>query len=266
MRRNPVAPVAELLLEPGEVRLDKVLASKDHPIGEVSNPTKQALGQRKFPILLFNDTLSSSQVKGRWFICAPGAPFHKEVFAILVAEFLPGGCLRLAQNGSDTLTGKKRTLGNSLGVTAVAVILGIRTQTGPDRVELDVCSHGGQCLTPFKEDTLESFGPEYPVAVVTLVVPLGKSAFEFFDKDRDVIHPSAIAIKQALDLSASIGLLPIAGQFLLEGLTASGAIAGFDSIKHFGLRERPGLWDFTQQVEMIGHQHIGQNANAAKSL
>jgi hypothetical protein len=38
------------------------------------------------------------------------------------------------------LTGKKRTLGKSLGVTAVRVILGIITQTDPDRVELDVCS------------------------------------------------------------------------------------------------------------------------------
>src|SRR6516162_1963720 len=119
---------------------------------------------------------------------------------------------------------------------------------------------------PFQEDTLESLGPEYPVAVMTLVVPLGKSAFEFFDKDRDVIHASAIAIKEALDLSVSIRLPPIAGQLLLEGLTTCPAIAGFDSIKHLGIRERPGLWDFTQQVEMIGHQHIGQNANAAKSL
>src|SRR6516164_4316319 len=143
MRRNPVAPVAELLLEPGEVRLDKVLASKDHPVGEVSDPTKQALGQRKFPILLFNDTLNSSQVKGRWLICAPGAPFDKEVFAILAAEFLPGDRFRLAQNGSDALTGKKRTLGKSLGVTAVTVILGISAQAGPDRVELDISSHSG---------------------------------------------------------------------------------------------------------------------------
>src|ERR1700751_4548888 len=86
---------------------------------------------------------------------------------------------------------------------------------------------------------------------MTLVVPLGKSAFKFFDKDRDVIHTSAIAIKQALDLSFSIRLLPIASDFLLEGLTACRAIAGFDSLKHLGLRERLGLRDFTQQVEMI---------------
>jgi hypothetical protein len=52
----------------------------------------------------------------------------------------------------------------------------------------------------------------------------------------------------------------------LEGLTACGAIAGFDSIKHFGLGERLGLRDFAQQVEMIRHQHIGQNTNPTKSL
>ena len=73
-----MAPVAELLLEPAEVGLDKALASQNHSVSEVPNPTKQALGQRNFPILLFNDTLSSSQVKGRRLVCAPGAPFDKD--------------------------------------------------------------------------------------------------------------------------------------------------------------------------------------------
>jgi hypothetical protein len=35
--------------------------------------------------------------------------------------------------------------------------------------------------------------PDPTVTIMTLVEPLGKSAFEFFDKDRDVIHTSAIA-------------------------------------------------------------------------
>jgi hypothetical protein len=73
------------------------LASKDDPVGEVPNPTKQALGQRNFPILLFNDMLSGSQVKGGRFVYAPGAPFHKEVFSILAAEFFPGNGFRLAR-------------------------------------------------------------------------------------------------------------------------------------------------------------------------
>src|SRR5262249_15233259 len=101
-------------------------------------------------ILLFNDMLSSGQVKGRWFVCAPGAPFDKEVFTILAAEFLPGDRFRLTQDGSDTLMGKKRTLGNRLGVTAVTVILGVITQTGADRIELDISSHSSQCLSTFQ--------------------------------------------------------------------------------------------------------------------
>ena len=126
------------------------MASKNHPIGEIPNPAKQTLGQRNFPILFFNDTLSGGQIKGRWFICTPEAAFHKEVFAILAAELFPGERFRLTQNGSDTLPGKNRTLGKGLGVTAVTIILGVGTQTGPDRVELDISSHSGQCLTPFQ--------------------------------------------------------------------------------------------------------------------
>jgi hypothetical protein len=53
-----MAPVAKLLVEPAEVRLDKTLASQNHSVGEVPNPTKQALRQRNFPNLPFNDTLS----------------------------------------------------------------------------------------------------------------------------------------------------------------------------------------------------------------
>jgi len=37
--------------------------------------------------LLLNDKLSLGQVKGRRFVCALGAHFHKRVFAILAAEF-----------------------------------------------------------------------------------------------------------------------------------------------------------------------------------
>jgi hypothetical protein len=60
--------------------------------------------------------------------------------------------------------------------------------------------------------------------------------------------------------------LTIASDFLLEGLAACRAIAGFDPLKYLGLRERLGLGDFAKQMEMIRHQHIGQNTNASKSL
>src|SRR5260370_7807279 len=101
---------------------------------------------------------------------------------------------------------------------------------------------------------------------MTLVVPLGKSAFEFFDKDRQVIHPSAIAIQQALDLSVTIRLLPIASQFLLEGFAACRAIAGFDALKHLGFRDCLGLLAFAAHIAMIRHHSIAQTPNSAKIL
>jgi hypothetical protein len=104
------------------------------------------------------------------------------VFAIVAAEFVPGDGFRLAQDRSDPFTGKTRTIGKSLGVPAVTIILGVTTKTGPDRVKFDIGSHSGQCLSAFHQNTLKALGPEYSVAVMTLVEPLGKSAFEFFDK------------------------------------------------------------------------------------
>jgi hypothetical protein len=54
------------------------------------------------------------------------------------AELLPRAAFGLAQNGSDTLACKNGALGQSLGVTAVTVILGVITQTGLDAVRCSV--------------------------------------------------------------------------------------------------------------------------------
>jgi hypothetical protein len=55
----------------------------------------------------------------------------------------------LAQNNSDTLAGQGGTLGERLGIAAITIVFGIGTKTGPNRVELDVSSYGGQGLTAF---------------------------------------------------------------------------------------------------------------------
>jgi hypothetical protein len=91
-------------------RLHKGRLREENEVGEGKQVGKQSNGRtRRFRRYMVGK------------VCAPGAPFDKEVFAILAAEFLPGDGFRLAQNGSDTLTGKRRTLGKSLGVTAVTV-------------------------------------------------------------------------------------------------------------------------------------------------
>jgi hypothetical protein len=79
---------------------------------------------------------------------------------------------------------------------------------------------------------------------MTLVEPLGKSAFEFFEKDRDVIHASAKAIKQELDPGIPIRLLTITSDSFLESLTAPLAKAGFDPLENLLVRKGLGRRDF----------------------
>ncbi|MBV8227639.1 MAG: hypothetical protein JO232_20890, partial [Verrucomicrobia bacterium] len=88
---------------------------------------------------------------------------------------------------------------------------------------------------------------------------------KFFDKDRKVKHPLAITIQDALDFGSSIRLLTIPVQLLLDSLASCRAIAGLDAVKDLSLRERHGLGDFTQQMEVVGHQNIVQDLNTAKN-
>jgi hypothetical protein len=76
-----------------EVRFNKGLTSQDHAISEVANPAPQAFGQGEFAVLLVNDGLSGGQVKGRPLGFGVQASVHKEVLAILAADFFPGGSL-----------------------------------------------------------------------------------------------------------------------------------------------------------------------------
>ena len=109
-----VTLVAELLLEPLNVRLDKGFASKNHSVSKILDPTEETLGQTKFSVLFLNDMLRSSQINGRRFVCAAGTPCHKQVFAVLAAKIRPGDSLRLAQNGSNPLPGKRTTYAKGL--------------------------------------------------------------------------------------------------------------------------------------------------------
>ena len=98
------------------------------------------------------------------------------------------------------------------------------------------------------------------------VEPLGKAAFELFDKDRNVIHAPAIRFQQSVDVLNSIGPLGKAREPLLERLNTFRTVAGFDTRKHFALRQRHRLRHFAQQMEMVGHQNVGQHPNTAESF
>ena len=69
------------------------------------------------------------------------------------------------------------------------------------------------------------------------VEPLGEAAFELFDKDRDVIHAPAIRFQQPVAPIAPSGCPEHSRQLLLERFDAFRAVAGFDALKHFALRQ-----------------------------
>ena len=79
-------------------------------------------------MLLVNDGLSSGQVKGWPLGFGVQASMHKEVLAILSADFFPGDSLCLAQNNSDTLAGQRGTLGERLSVATITIIFWIVCQ------------------------------------------------------------------------------------------------------------------------------------------
>jgi hypothetical protein len=139
-------------------------------------------------LLLDNHLLSSGQLKGCPFGGAPYTALQKEVLAIAPADFLPAKRGWLSQKGSDPLLGQYTALGQCLGIAAVTVIFGVSTKPGSNRVKLDIGPHRRHRLAPFEQNTLEALGPQYPVALMAPVVPLGKLTLELFKKlDRSYI-------------------------------------------------------------------------------
>ena len=113
----------------------------------------------------------------------------------------------MAQKNSDTIAGQRGTLGEGLGIATIAIIFGIGTKAGANRVELDVSSYGGQGLTAFEENALKALGPEHPITTMTAVVPLGKAPFELLDEAREVKEAVAIRLEESLDLLGAIWCL-----------------------------------------------------------
>src|SRR6202035_4965348 len=185
--------------------------SQDDAVAKIANFAAQPFLEREFAFFLLNDLLSLSQVKGRPVLVSGESAPQKQMLAILGKQFLPADGLGQTQNGPEPLLGDRATLGQRLGITAVAILLGVCTQGGANRVENDVGRHRGDRPASFQQKTLEALGPENAVAAVTTVVPLGKAAFELFEKDREVIHPLAIGCQQAVGLLVAVGLLNVAG-------------------------------------------------------
>ncbi len=83
---------------------------------------------------------------------------------------------------------------DGLGVTAPAVVLRIRDESGPDRVEVDVGGDREQgALVVFDEDALESPFPKRPGAVEALVHVEGEAHFQLLEEAGKIPAASFVA-------------------------------------------------------------------------
>src|ERR1700722_14255908 len=193
------------------MRCHKDATSQDDSIAKVADFAAQLFLEREFAFLLLNDLLSLGQVKGRPVLIGGESSPQKQMLAILRQQFLPRGGLGQTQNGPELLPGGSRALGQRLSITAVAILLGVCAQGSANRVENDVGRHRGDRPASFQQKTFKALGPENAGAAVATVVPLGKAAFELFEKDREVIHLLAKGCQQAVSLLVAVGLLSVAG-------------------------------------------------------
>jgi len=61
-------------------------------------------------------------------------------------------------------------------------------------------------------------------------------------------------------------LAAIAGQLFFNGRKAHRAVTGLDALQHLGFGKGLRLRELTKQMEMIGHQGVGQHPHPAESL
>src|SRR4029077_2040161 len=120
------------------MRFDKGAASQDDSIAKIADFAMQSFLEREFAFFLLNDLLSLGQVKGRPVLVGGESAPQKQMLAILGQQFLPAGGLGQTQNGPEPLLSDRGTLGQRLGITAVAILLGVCAQGRANRVENDV--------------------------------------------------------------------------------------------------------------------------------
>jgi hypothetical protein len=117
------------------MRFDKGATSQDNSVAKVADFAAQSFLEREFAFFLLNDLLNLVQVKGRPVLIGGQSAPQKQMLAILDQQFLPAGGLGQIQNGPELLLGDRGILGQRLGITAVAILLGVCAQGRANRVE-----------------------------------------------------------------------------------------------------------------------------------
>ncbi len=76
-------------------------------------------------------------MEGQRVVLGSSSASQKQVLAILSAEFLAARGLGQTKDDPDSFLGQSGALGQRLGVTAVTILLRVRTQWRPERMKLE---------------------------------------------------------------------------------------------------------------------------------
>ena len=155
---------------------------------------------------------------------------------------------------------------NSFAVAAETVVNRVGDDSGTNRVQIDVESHGEECaLLAFHDDAAEAFFPEGPFSVVVPVVKGAEALFERLHEVREVPHPAGERIETLLgeigkaSLTKGVKVLPKADDELHR---VKGGHAREDLVFRKLLRFK----NFDEDMKVVRHDAVGQDSHPVEDL
>ena len=157
--------------------------------------------------------------------------------------------------------------GEGIGMAAPGVGGGVLTDAGADGVEVDVCGDGLGGESAFDEDAFEALFPEASAALVAAVEPGGEALEEDFHELAEVVHAVGVGVEEALDFGGMAGF-PGFGEESALFFDFPGGVEDGEAAEEFVLGDGVGgAWgDFEEDVEVIGHEAVGEDAAAGEVL
>ena len=269
--------------EAGSVSLEKVLhkglAAQHHPGGEVTHSQSQQLWEREFsPAFDLRFHLfageSGTQGEGVRPDKLPDLAFSIQQEAVGGSGLFPVfGVILPADAGSEVEDASEAGASPGVprhggGVAAPTVFLDALDDPGAQGIEIDIGGDREEGLfVAFDQDAGEAILPQSAFSPVAAVEPDAEALFELLHEGGEVAHLAAVAVENLL---LPLGMGACGGPFEL-GVESIGTVLSVES------RDAPedfialesgrgeGIGSLEQEVEMIGEDAVGEDADAVES-
>jgi hypothetical protein len=269
---------SEAVAKAAEHVFDELAAATDGAVVEVADAALEVLGEGEFALGLQDagDVLGLEGAAEEFAVgsetFAAFVAFEEEVLAVGFQGAGEGELLALEEGGDEELDrgAGARAAGEGFGVAAPAVVLGVEDDASADRVEVDVGGDGEEGgASAVDEDAFEAFFPEGAAALVAGVEPLGEALFEHLHEGGEIEHAGVEGGEVVGKGSRVIGLGE-GVEALADGvgeLEAGEAAEVCDDLVRGGEEVGRGFgWDFEEDVEVVGEDGVGEDANAAEAF